>query len=117
MSTSASSVANLNVEHQMPISKPAIVFHAAEVFFSFIAMCCFASVCAFQAKWKTGPSALSGFAVFVAVTNMFLALFLVLVPVVYDKYNKLARVARALRELRVAFILMGTGLGEVFLAA
>lgn len=80
-------------------------------------MCCFASVAAFQAKWKVGPSALSGFAVFCAVTNMFLALFLVLVPVLYDKYNKMTRVARALRELRVAFILVGVGLGEVFLVA
>lgn len=48
---------------------------------------------------------------------MFLALFLVLVPVLYDRYNKMTRVARALRELRVAFILVGTGLAEVFLVA
>lgn len=101
----------------MPISKPAIIFHVAQIFLSFIAMCCFASVASFQAHWKVGPSALSGFAVFCAVTNMFLALFLVLVPVLYDKHNKFTRVARALRELRVAFILTGAGLGEVFLAA
>jgi len=101
----------------MPISKPAIVFHAAQIFFSFVAMCCFASVASFQAHWKVGPSALSGFAVFCAVTNLFLALFLLLVPVLYDKYNKFTRVARALRELRVAFILTGAGLAEVFLAA
>ncbi|KAF8318520.1 hypothetical protein DL93DRAFT_2054513 [Clavulina sp. PMI_390] len=101
----------------MPISKPAVVFHSLQIFFSFIAMCCFASVASFQAHWHVGPSALSGFAVFVAVTNLLLALFLVLVPVVYDKYNKLSVMARALRELRVAFILIGTGLGEVFLVA
>jgi len=101
----------------MPISKPAIVFHAAQIFLSFIAMCCFASVASFQAHWKIGPSALSGFAVFCGVTNIFLALFLVLVPVIYDKYNKLATMARALRELRVAFILTGAGLAEVVLAA
>ena len=34
---------------------------------------------------------------------------LVLVPVIYEKYDKGARLARALKETRVAFILAGTG--------
>lgn len=34
---------------------------------------------------------------------------MLLVPVVYEKYDKLARVARALREVRVGFILNGSG--------
>lgn len=36
-------------------------------------------------------------------------LFLLFVPVIYEKYNKGARLARALSELRVSFILTGTG--------
>jgi hypothetical protein len=39
----------------MIISKPVIVCHACQIFFAFVAMCCFASVAAFQAKWKVGP--------------------------------------------------------------
>ena len=31
------------------------------------------------------------------------------VPVVYEKYDKFGRLARALQELRVGFVLTGTG--------
>ena len=41
----------------MIVSKPAVIFHASQIFFNFLAMCCFASVAAFQAKWKVGPCA------------------------------------------------------------
>ncbi|KDQ14275.1 hypothetical protein BOTBODRAFT_32748 [Botryobasidium botryosum FD-172 SS1] len=96
-------------DDEMPISKPAIVFHTLQIFFTFLAMCCFANLAAFQAKWKIGPSGLSGFAIFVAVTSVLLSLFLLLVPVIYDKTGKVARLARALTEVRVMFILEGTG--------
>ncbi len=99
----------------MPISKPAALFHYCQVFFAFLAMCCFASVASFQAKWGVGPSALSGFAVFVAVTSLFLAVTLILVPFLYHKYNKFPKLARAFGEPRVGFILVGTGLVETFL--
>ena len=58
-----------------------------------------------------GPPAagLSGFAVFVSVASIVLSLFMLLVPVVYEKYDKLARLARALKEVRVGFILNGSG--------
>lgn len=39
----------------MIVSKPAIIFHASQAFFNFLAMCCFASVAAFQAHWGVGP--------------------------------------------------------------
>ncbi|KAJ8509563.1 hypothetical protein ONZ45_g8290 [Pleurotus djamor] len=93
----------------MIVSKPAIVFHASQIFFNFIAMACFASVASFQARWRVGPSGLSGFAIFVSVTGMFLSAFMVLVPVIYEKYDKFVRLARALKEVRVGFILTGTG--------
>jgi len=58
-----------------------------------------------------GPpvAGLSGFAVFVSVASIILSLFMLLVPVVYEKYDKLARLARALKEVRVGFILNGSG--------
>jgi hypothetical protein len=43
------------------------------------------------------------------VTSVVLSLFMLLVPVAYEKYDKLARLARALREVRVGFILNGSG--------
>lgn len=39
----------------MIISKPTILCFAGEVFFAFLALCCFASVAAFQAKFGVGP--------------------------------------------------------------
>ncbi|KAG8213158.1 hypothetical protein J3R82DRAFT_11566 [Butyriboletus roseoflavus] len=72
-------------------------------------MACFASVASFQAKWGVGPSGLTGFALFVSVSGIFLSSFLLFVPVVYEKYDKFGRLARALQEVRVGFILTGTG--------
>jgi len=97
------------VHDDMILSKPAIVFHSAQAFFAFLAMASFASVAAFQAKWGVGPSGLSGFAIFVSVTDLLLSLFLLAIPVIYDKYDKFNRLARALKEDRVAFILVGYG--------
>jgi len=37
------------------LSKPYIVAASLQIFFSFIAMCCFASVASFQAKFSVGP--------------------------------------------------------------
>ncbi|KAG8932177.1 hypothetical protein FRC01_000156 [Tulasnella sp. 417] len=87
-------------EDEMPLSKPAIVFYTCQIFFSFLAMCCFASVASFQSKWKIGVSGLSGLAIFVAVIGIFLSATMLLVPVIYDKYDKLVRLARAIREDR-----------------
>jgi hypothetical protein len=41
---------------------------------------------------------------------MLLSTFMLFVPVAYEKYDKLVRLARALREVRVSFILTGAGL-------
>ncbi|KAJ6577340.1 hypothetical protein B0H19DRAFT_1119297 [Mycena capillaripes] len=98
-----------NFEDDMIVSKPMIVFHTSQIFFNFLAMCCFASVAAFQAKWHIGPSGLSGFAIFLSIMGIFLPLFMLLVPVAYEKYDKVIRLARALKEVRVGFILTGTG--------
>ncbi|KAG9091744.1 hypothetical protein FS749_016315 [Ceratobasidium sp. UAMH 11750] len=100
----------MQFDDEMPLSKPAIVYYACQLFFTFIAICCFASVAAFQARWKVGPSGLSGFALFVGITSFFLSAFLLTVPVVYDKWDRLVRLARALQEVRVMFILATAGL-------
>lgn len=48
---------------------------------------------------------------------MFLALFLVFVPVVNEKFDKMTRVARAIKEDRASFVLVGTGTVFTFLVA
>jgi hypothetical protein len=60
---------------------------------------------------------LSGFALFVSVAGMFLSSFMLLVPVLHEKYDKFTRLARALREVRVGFILTGTGVTSSVLIA
>lgn len=52
---------------------------------------------------------LSGFAIFVSVAGMFLSAFMLAVPVIYEKHDKFVRLARALKEVRVGFILTGAG--------
>lgn len=109
----------------MIVSKPAIILHVGQIFFNFLALCCYASVAAFQAKWKVGPctfptffivlalilktAGLSGFALFVAIFGILLSSFMLLVPVAYERYNRLIRLAHAVREVRVSFIMTGTG--------
>jgi len=67
-------------------------------------------------KWAT-TAGLSGLSIFIAVTTLLLSSFLLAVPVIYDKYDKLHGIARALRELRVGFIVNGAGAILTFLAA
>jgi hypothetical protein len=43
--------------------------------------------------------------------------FMLAVPVVYEKYDKLNRLARAMKEIRVAFILTGASTGIALLIA
>ncbi|EJU04874.1 hypothetical protein DACRYDRAFT_20477, partial [Dacryopinax primogenitus] len=92
-----------------PYTNYTISAHAAQAFFVFLAMCCFASTAAFQAQWKVGPSFLSGFAIFVAVTALILSIYLLVVPFVYWKYDRLKALARPLNEIRVKLILNVAG--------
>lgn len=60
---------------------------------------------------------LSVFALFVSISGMLLALVLLLVPLLNEKYDKLTRLARALKEDRANFVLVGTGTALTFLLA
>ncbi|KAG6882853.1 hypothetical protein C0992_010485, partial [Termitomyces sp. T32_za158] len=117
--TSAAGIGNghgmVHNDDNMIVSKPAIVFHSSQIFFDFLAMACFASVASFQAKWKVGPSGLTGFALFISIMGMFLSAFMLAVPVVNEKHDKLVRLARALKEVRVGFILTGVGVAASLL--
>ncbi|KAJ2918442.1 hypothetical protein MD484_g1915, partial [Candolleomyces efflorescens] len=93
----------------MIVSKPAIIAHSGQIFFNFLCMACYASLASFQAKWGVGPSGLSGFAIFVSIAGMLLSAFMLLTPLAYEKYDKFVQLARTLKEVRVSFILTGTG--------
>ncbi|KAG9024949.1 hypothetical protein FRB95_010851 [Tulasnella sp. JGI-2019a] len=108
--SSSGGIGHGSFDDELPLSKPAIVFYTMQIFFSFLAMCCFASVAHFQSTWKIGVSGLSGFALFVAVTGMLLSATMLLVPVISDKYDKLTGVSRAIREERIHFILSTFGI-------
>jgi len=97
-------------DERPPYSNWTISAHAAQMFLVFLAMCCFASVASFQAQWKIGPSFLSGFAIFVAVTALFLSTWLLAVPFIYWKYDRLKALARPLNEIRVKLILSAMGM-------
>jgi len=94
----------------MIVSKPTIVAHSSQIFFNFIAMICFAAVASFQAKWGVGPSGLTGFALFISIGSMLLSAFMLAIPVVCEKHDKFVGLARALKEVRISFILTGAGL-------
>ena len=55
----------------------------------------------------TLTAGLTGFAVFVSVIGIVMSSIMLAVPVIYEKYDKFNRLARVMRELRVAFILAG----------
>lgn len=60
---------------------------------------------------------LSGFALFVSVSSLLQSALMLTIPVIYEKYDKLVRAARALKEVRVAFILTGAGVAFTLLIA
>lgn len=52
---------------------------------------------------------LSGFTLFITIAGILLSAFMLAIPVLYEKYDKFVRLARALKEVRVGFILVGAG--------
>jgi hypothetical protein len=52
---------------------------------------------------------LSGFTIFITIAGIILSSFMLLVPVIYEKYDRFARLARVLKEVRVSFTLTGAG--------
>jgi len=101
----------------MMVAKLATICHIFQAFFNFLAMCCFVSVARFQAHWNVGHSGLTRFALIVSITGILLSLFLLLVPLASEKYNRFTRVARAIKEDRANFVLVGTGITFSFLIA
>jgi hypothetical protein len=62
-------------------------------------------------------AALSVLSIFVSLFLMFFSAFLLAVPVVYDRYDKLRGLARSLRITRVSLICNGIGIFFSLIAA
>jgi hypothetical protein len=60
---------------------------------------------------------LTGFALFISIVGILISAVMLLIPAAYEKYDKFVRLARAFREVRVGFILTGTGVTFSLLVA
>ncbi|KAK4684351.1 hypothetical protein P7C73_g5831, partial [Tremellales sp. Uapishka_1] len=86
------------------------------VFFTFLALCTMAAVASFQHKW-VGVSGGTGFTLFLLIVSFILTVLLLVVPIVYDRWDKLKRVAQFLNQTRSTFILHAFGTALMLLAA
>lgn len=89
---------------EIPITKVQWGLRGAQVFFAFLSMCCIAAVIAFDNKFMSS-SILSNMHLFFFVISMFFAAAIVGIPFIYLKYGKLKAAARALRVVRIEFVL------------
>ncbi|KAL7421219.1 hypothetical protein Q5752_004104 [Cryptotrichosporon argae] len=92
------------------------VLHCADAFFTFLALCLMAAVAAFQAKWF-GVSGGTGFVLFLLLAAFFTGAGLLIIPIVYDRWDKLKRPAQFLAQSRSTLILHAFGCFLMLLAA
>ncbi|KIS00046.1 hypothetical protein L804_02683 [Cryptococcus deuterogattii 2001/935-1] len=93
-----------------------IILHSVAMFFTFIAVCTMAAVAGFQAKWFS-VSGGTGFVLFLLLLSLFLTIILTVVPIVYDRWDKLNRPAQFLAQTRSTLILHAFGTLLMLLAA
>ncbi|OWT38574.1 hypothetical protein C362_03540 [Cryptococcus neoformans Bt1] len=93
-----------------------IILHSATMFFTFIAVCTMGAVAGFQAKWLS-VSGGTGFVLFLLLLSFSLTVTLMVVPIVYDRWDKLKRPAQFLAQTRSTLILHAFGTFLMFLAA
>ncbi|CAG8498174.1 7469_t:CDS:1 [Ambispora gerdemannii] len=89
---------------EIPITKLQWGFRGTQVVFAFFAMATISAVIAFDNKFISSKI-LDNMYLFVLIISMFFAGAIVGIPYVYLRYGKLKSVARALRHLRIEFVL------------
>nr|XP_018259072.1 uncharacterized protein I303_08615 [Kwoniella dejecticola CBS 10117]OBR81230.1 hypothetical protein I303_08615 [Kwoniella dejecticola CBS 10117] len=87
-----------------------------EIFFAFLAICTMGAVAGFQAKWFS-VSGGTGFVLFLLLLSFLLSAFLMIVPIVYDRWDRLKSPARFLGQTRSTFILHAFGTFLMLLSA
>lgn len=93
-----------------------IILHSAAMFCTFIAVCTMGAVAGFQAKWFS-VSGGTGFVLFLLLLSFSLTVILMVVPIVYDRWDKLKRPAQFLAQTRSTLILHAFGTFLMLLAA
>ncbi|ORY26240.1 hypothetical protein BCR39DRAFT_261103 [Naematelia encephala] len=98
------------------LPKVHLILHCVALFFTFLAICTMAAVAAFQAKWFS-VSGGTGFTLFILILSFIISALLVMVPVIYDRWDKLKRPAQFFAQTRSTLILHAFGTGLMILAA
>ncbi|WVQ64016.1 uncharacterized protein L199_002175 [Kwoniella botswanensis] len=93
-----------------------LIIHVVAIFFTFLAICTMGAVAGFQAKW-VGVSGGTGFTLFLLLLSFVLSTFLLVVPIVYDRWDRLKRPAQFLNQTRSTFILHAFGSFLMLLSA
>ncbi|WWD21095.1 hypothetical protein CI109_105576 [Kwoniella shandongensis] len=93
-----------------------LIIHVVAIFFTFLAICTMGAVASFQSKWFS-TSGGTGFTIFLLLLSFLLSAFLLLVPIIYDRWDRLKRPAQFLAQTRTTFILHTFGTFTVLLAA
>ncbi|WVR09135.1 hypothetical protein IAU60_006197 [Kwoniella sp. DSM 27419] len=101
-------------ERSLP--KAHLIFHIVAIFFTFLAICTMGAVAAFQAKWFA-VSGGTGFVLFLLLVAFLLSAFLMIVPIVYDRWDRLKRPAQFLHQTRTTFILHAFGTVLILMSA
>nr|XP_019047949.1 hypothetical protein I302_04569 [Kwoniella bestiolae CBS 10118]OCF26879.1 hypothetical protein I302_04569 [Kwoniella bestiolae CBS 10118] len=101
---------------QPSLPKSHLIIHVVAIFFTFLAICTTGAVAGFQAKW-VGVSGGTGFVLFLLLLSFILSVFLLVVPIVYDRWDRLKRPAQFLNQTRSTFILHAFGTFLMLLSA
>ncbi|GAA5862347.1 hypothetical protein JCM8547_007611 [Rhodosporidiobolus lusitaniae] len=83
---------------------PSIVLRGLQTFFSFINLCIYIALAAFQSKWGVGVSFLVGLALFVNIEGLLHSGVFLSAILLADKFSFLRGLERALRQVRISII-------------
>src|SRR5437588_856977 len=89
---------------EIPITKLQWGLRGVQIFFAFLAMACIAAVIAFDNK-TTSSTIIDNIFIFFVILSMFMSAAIVGIPYSYLKYGKFKNLARALRIVRIEFVL------------
>lgn len=98
------------------LSRIHLMIHCAAVFFTFLATCTIGAVAGFQAKWLA-TSGGTGFTIFLDIAALLLSVVLIVIPEVYDRWDKMKKAAKFLSFARSRLILHAFGTFLTILSA
>ncbi|KAG9299882.1 hypothetical protein G9A89_005411 [Geosiphon pyriformis] len=103
-----------NDKLEIPITKLQWGLRGSQILFAFLAMCTISAVISFDNK-HTSSRILDNIDLFVLILSMLFSGAIVGIPYAYLQYGKLKTVAKALRHLRIEFVLSAIWASLLFL--